>query len=143
MLAGAMLCVTANLNPLLAFPGRGPSLTATAAELSKILGNSVSIHVTPEMEGSPVVPAVCEVVTEAVRDATHDDQSRERLSRLMDVVVIEGQKTTLHEHFVTLKEHVLTIQTVNDPSTIPEMRSLLDGVLKEIVQRDEKMESAH
>jgi len=142
MLAGAMLWATANFTPARAFPGRGPTLTATAAEISKILGNSVSIHVTPEMEGTPIVPAVCKVVTEAIRDVARDEQSRGRLSRGVNVVLIEGQKTTLHEHFVTLKERVLTIQTVKDVSSIPKMRSLLDDVLKEFVQRDEKMEPA-
>jgi hypothetical protein len=141
-LVGAVLCATPSRTPAFPFPGRGPSLTATASELSKTLGNSVSIHVAPEMEGSPIVPAVCKVVIEAIRDATHDEQSRERISRGLNVVLIEGQKTTMHEHFVTLKEHILTIQSVNDLSSIPKMRSLLADVLKEFVQRDEKMEPA-
>lgn len=139
--AGAALLVSAGFSYTMAGPFSGPSLTATANDLGRVLGTEVTIHAAPELVDTKTLPIVCKTLEEAVEDVAKDSASRARLSRLLNVVVIEGQRTTMHEHFVTLKDHILTIQTINDPSEAADLRSLLADVLKKILLEDEKMRS--
>lgn len=140
--AGAMFFSTANLTRAFAGAHSGLSLTSTASELSSILGTDVTIHVTAEAANSKTLPIVCKALVDAVADVIREVDDKARIGRLMDVVVIDGRRPAMHENFVALKNHVLIIQTINDPSDAADLRALVSDVLKKFIQPDEKMELA-
>ena len=139
---GAIFFSFVNLQRGFAGPYSGPSLTTTASDLSRILGTQVTIHATAEVANSKTLPIVCQALLEAVGDVATDAESAVRLGKLLNVVVIEGPRTSMRENSVRLKDHVLTIQTIQDPSEADDLRSAVADVLKKLLQRDAKMEPA-
>jgi len=137
-LACALCLALAAADRGIAATERGPSLTATATELGSITGGPIEIHVTPPLSQERALAFVDKTVIEAFRDAAKDPETRERLGRIVRVVVIEGWMAGGEIHHVKLKDEVMTIQTMTDRGDIEDLRPLIVQVLKKVAQLDAK-----
>ncbi|MEP6672464.1 MAG: hypothetical protein ABJF10_25090 [Chthoniobacter sp.] len=137
-LACALFIVVASANQGLAAAQSGVSLTGAAAEIQSITGGPIEIHVTPPLSVERALPLVDRTVVEAFRDAAKDPETKERLNRIVHVIVIEGWFAGGEIHHVKLKNEVMTIQTLTDREDIEDLRPLIVEVLKKVAQLDAK-----
>jgi hypothetical protein len=116
----------------------GLSLTGAATELGGITGAPIEIHATPLLSANPALPLICKTLTEAFQEAAADPETKERLGRIVHVVVIQGWFAGGESHHVKLKDEVLTIETLTDRGDIEDLRPLIVEVLKKVAQLDAK-----
>ena len=112
------------------------SLGQPAQELTMIVGANVEVHTTAALAADRAMGPICKSLADAFRDAVKDPETRDRLSRIVHDVTIEGWHAGNELHHVELKNEVLQVQTLTTVDAVDTLRPLITEVLKKVAHLD-------
>ena len=133
------LCLLLLGNPAPAQNATPLSIVAdTTSELERISGGHVEIRMERQLMMGRYLPSVCRALKERFQEAAADPETRDRLSRIVSTITVEGWYAGDEVHQVTLKNGLLVVRTRVSQDAIDTLNPLIRDVLKKVAHLDAK-----